>query len=71
MRFILSCTGVLVVGVTSVARERGREREGERESLCVMLISSAPRPCVPPMSTPCVNVNVSQREPEREPLNVP
>jgi hypothetical protein len=24
MRLILSCTGVLVVGVTSVARERGR-----------------------------------------------
>jgi hypothetical protein len=33
MRLILSCTGVLVVGVTSVARERGREREIERESL--------------------------------------
>jgi hypothetical protein len=31
MRLILSCTGVLVVGVTSVARERGRERERERE----------------------------------------
>jgi hypothetical protein len=27
MRLILSCTGVLVVGVTSVARERERERE--------------------------------------------
>jgi hypothetical protein len=26
MRLILSCTGVLVVGVTSVARERERER---------------------------------------------
>jgi hypothetical protein len=25
MRLILSCTGVLVVGVTSVARERERE----------------------------------------------
>jgi hypothetical protein len=24
MRLILSCTGVLVVGVTSVAKERGR-----------------------------------------------
>jgi hypothetical protein len=31
MRLMLSCTGVLVVGVTSVARERERERE--RESL--------------------------------------
>jgi hypothetical protein len=28
MRLILFCTGVLVVGVTSVAREREREREG-------------------------------------------
>jgi hypothetical protein len=26
MRLILSCTGVLVVGVTSVVRERERER---------------------------------------------
>jgi hypothetical protein len=43
MRLILSCTGVLVVGVTSVARERGRERE----SPCVLPVSSAPRPCVP------------------------
>jgi hypothetical protein len=32
MRLMLSCTGVLVVGVTSVARERGREREREREA---------------------------------------
>jgi hypothetical protein len=31
MRLMLSRTGVLVVGVTSVARERGRERERERE----------------------------------------
>jgi hypothetical protein len=31
MRLMLSRTGVLVVGVTSVAREQGRERE--RESL--------------------------------------
>jgi hypothetical protein len=36
----------------------------------VLPVSSAPRPCVPPMSTSCVNVNVSQREPEREPLSV-
>jgi hypothetical protein len=31
MRLILSCTGVLVVGVTSVARERESECERERE----------------------------------------
>jgi hypothetical protein len=40
----------------------------ERESPCV-------RPSrlsrVPPMSTSCVNVNVSQREPDRGPLNMP
>jgi hypothetical protein len=30
MMLILSCTGVLVVGVTSVARERERERERRR-----------------------------------------
>jgi hypothetical protein len=27
MRLMLSCTGVLVVGVTSIAGERERERE--------------------------------------------
>jgi hypothetical protein len=31
MRLILSCTGMLVVGVMSVARGRERERERERE----------------------------------------
>ena len=30
MRLMLSCTGVLVVGVTSVAGERERERERKR-----------------------------------------
>jgi hypothetical protein len=29
MSLVLSCTRVLVVGVTSLARERGRERERE------------------------------------------
>jgi hypothetical protein len=43
MRLILSCTGVLVDGVTSVTRERGRDRE----SPCVLPVLSAPRPCVP------------------------
>jgi hypothetical protein len=49
------------------ARARERERERERESLCMLPVSSAPRPCVPPLPTSCVNMNVSQREPEREP----
>jgi hypothetical protein len=31
MRLILSCTGVLVIRVTSVVRELERERERERE----------------------------------------
>jgi hypothetical protein len=35
MRLILSCTGVLVVGVTSVARERERERESSPEVSCL------------------------------------
>jgi hypothetical protein len=43
MRLMLSRTGVLVVGVTSVVREQGRERVGERESPCVS-------PRLPPMS---------------------
>jgi hypothetical protein len=43
MRLMLSRTGVLVVGVTSVVRERGRERVGERESPYVS-------PRLPPMS---------------------
>jgi hypothetical protein len=64
MRLILSCTGVLVVGVTSVARERGRE--GEREfGLVVRCLSwppprlsysaclrSSPSPYVPPSVPP-------------------
>jgi hypothetical protein len=57
---MLSRTGVLVVGVTSVARGRGRERE--RESPCVrpsLPVSSAP----PPSMSTCVHVNVCQREP--------
>jgi hypothetical protein len=32
MRLILSCTGVLIVGVTSVARERGCSLEVNRLS---------------------------------------
>jgi hypothetical protein len=65
---MLSCTGVLVVGVTSVARERGRERE--RVPACVRLcLSHLPRL---PLST-CVHVNVSVCQRESPPLcvNVP
>jgi hypothetical protein len=35
MRLILSCTEVLVVGVTSVTRERKREREFGLEARCL------------------------------------
>jgi hypothetical protein len=42
MRLMLSCTGVLVVGVTSVARERERERGFGLEVSCLSL----PPPCL-------------------------
>jgi hypothetical protein len=61
MRLMLSCTGVLVVGVTSVARERGRERERERVPVCVRLcLSRLPRLplCRRAPSSTCANVSV-------------
>jgi hypothetical protein len=46
MSLVLSCTRVLVVGVTSLARERGRERESwrerERERVRPLLVFSRP-----------------------------
>jgi hypothetical protein len=39
MRLVLSCTRVLVVGVTSVARERARESEREREGPALLVFS--------------------------------
>jgi hypothetical protein len=44
MRLMLSCTGVLVVGVTSVARGRGRERERESHVVNVSVSPRAPAP---------------------------
>jgi hypothetical protein len=52
---MLSCTGVLVVGVTSVAREQERERERKRgfslEVSCLILplprLSYSACPCSP------------------------
>jgi hypothetical protein len=43
MGLMLSCTGVLVVGVTSITRERGREREREslRASVSAYLVCPA------------------------------
>jgi hypothetical protein len=50
MRLVLSCTRVLVVGVTSAARQRGREseheRETERERVRPCSSSPVPLPCV-------------------------
>jgi hypothetical protein len=51
MRLILSCTGVLVVGVTSVARESEGESERERERVPAFPFS----PCLS-TSVNCVNV---------------
>jgi hypothetical protein len=50
MSLVLSCTRVLVVGVTSVAREQEREREseGERESSPARLLPSL-LSCVSPL----------------------
>jgi hypothetical protein len=52
MRLVLSCTRVLVVGVTSVARERARESKRERGSGPARLLPSlyrvSTRPSVPP-----------------------
>jgi hypothetical protein len=51
MRLILSCTGVLVVGVTSVAREREGERERVRSCGEVPELASAASLllCLPPL----------------------
>jgi hypothetical protein len=67
MRLMLSRTGVLVVGVTSVAREQGRERERERESLrasvsaCLVCPASHYVDVYVCVST-YVHMNVCQRE---------
>jgi hypothetical protein len=53
MWLMLSRTRMLVVGVTSVAR--GSEGESERESLCVLPVSSAP-PVLDVQRCQCCNV---------------
>jgi hypothetical protein len=62
MRLMLSRTRVLVVGVTSVARERGRERERESLRASVSLYVNV-SVCV----FTYVCLNVCQREPVRPP----
>jgi hypothetical protein len=66
MRLMLSRTRVLVVGVTSVARERGREREGERVPARVCLYLSR-LSCLPLCQRLCVNVYLCPCE--HEPLS--
>jgi hypothetical protein len=49
---MLSCTGVLVVGVTSVAR--GSKGESERERDPAVNVSVSPRAPAPASTFPCV-----------------
>jgi hypothetical protein len=56
--YVISHWGALV-GVTSVARERGREREREKESLRAPV--SACLVCPASLYVLCVNVHLSQR----------
>jgi hypothetical protein len=62
MRLILSRTGVLVVGVTSAARERGRERERETLRASVSIPTSTYCVNVPPRLSSRRNVSVLSRE---------
>jgi hypothetical protein len=55
---MLSCTGVLVVGVTSVAIGRGRERERERPRCQRVYVSMCP----------CAHLNVPPQEGPGHPL---
>jgi hypothetical protein len=73
MRLILSYTGVLIVGVTSVARERERERERERVRSCgeVPELASAASLllCLPPLVP--FSQRASVRPPLRKALDIP
>jgi hypothetical protein len=73
MRLMLSRTGVLVVGVTSIARERERELGLPAcLPLCVR-VSLSPRPCIVSTS-PRVNVRQCERflpPPPRKALDTP
>jgi hypothetical protein len=76
---MLSCTGVLVVGVTSVARERESERERERErerefGLEVSCLSLPPprlsySACLSASLRACVSLSPSS--PFRKALDIP
>jgi hypothetical protein len=59
MGLVLSCTGVLIVGVTSIARERGRERASRRERERARERGSGPYSSSPvPLSCSCVRMFV-------------
>jgi hypothetical protein len=59
MRLMLSCTGVLVVGVTSVARERGRVRERERGPVVNVSVCVHVHLCPFSSTCPCAHLNVN------------
>jgi hypothetical protein len=69
---MLSCAGVLIVGVTSVARERGREREREslRASVSVYLVCPASR-CQRVSTCLCVHLPSSTCLSLRKALDIP
>jgi hypothetical protein len=62
---MLSCTGVLVVGVTSVAREREREREfglevSELASTASLLLCLPLLACLRPLFCPSVRASLGR-----------
>jgi hypothetical protein len=69
MRLILTCTGVLVVGVTSVAR--GRERAREREFGLEVRRLSLPPPCLSCSSCLCSSSPCVRASCLRKALDVP
>jgi hypothetical protein len=76
MRLILSCTGVLVVGVTSVARERGRERVRSCGEVPELASAASLLLCLPPLVPFSLRafVRVSPRlvsSPLRKALDIP
>jgi hypothetical protein len=66
---ILSCTGVLVVGVTSVARERGRERVRSCGEVPELASAASLLLCLPPLVP--FSQHASVRPPLRKALDIP
>jgi hypothetical protein len=68
---MLSCTGVLVVGVTSVARERERERERKRGFGLEVSCLSLPLPRLSYSACLCLPVRTSHVRMSRLPSPLP